>query len=442
MTPPTHPEESEEEAELSAPFLDVHLWRYVLATDTATDLTPTGGVLGVLGASEDGTYVYYATKHTFYNPGGVFLWHSGVVTPVAASVASDSYPPTTGTARVSADGRHLLFVSSAFELTGYDSRNIGTGKPDPEVYLFTAPGSINSGNVCVSCNPFGERPVGAASLPGASPNGAERPRLLQAPRDLGGLEAGLLRHLRRARLPGHQRSQRRLRVGGTRRRELRQAEGCVSLISSGRAENGASFLDASVDGSDAFFLTDGSLVPSDPGAYDVYDARVGGGYPLPPNPVPCFGDTCQPLPPEPEDPTPGTQRSKATGNLPTPPHKKPLKCKKSQLKRFGKCVAKKTHKKTGETPMRALRLNRLCGRAGRAGPLRPVAGAERRPGRLRLPPRSRRLPRQRDLRRRRAGRDPGRLPSLLAGHRNQLQPDRRILRRRPQGPRNRPAGRD
>ena len=88
-------------------------------------------------------------------------------------------------------------------------------------------------------------------------------------------------------------------------------------------------------------------MPSDPGAYDVYDARVGGGYPLPPNPVPCFGDTCQPLPPEPEDPTPGTQRSKTTGNLPTPPHKKPLKCKKSQVKRFGKCVKKKTHKKKG-----------------------------------------------------------------------------------------------
>ena len=76
----------------------------------------------------------------------LFLWHSGVVTPVAASVAADSYPPTTGTARVSADGRHLLFVSSAFELTGYDSRNIGTGIPDPEVYLFTAPGAINSGH--------------------------------------------------------------------------------------------------------------------------------------------------------------------------------------------------------------------------------------------------------------------------------------------------------
>jgi hypothetical protein len=347
VTPPTHPEETPEEEELSAPFFSLHLWRYVAATDTATDLTPFGGVLGVLGTSDDGTYVYYASRPTFLAPGGAFLWHSGAVTQVAASVATDSYPPTTGTARVSADGRHLLFVSSAFELTEYDSRNIGTGKPDPEVYLFTAPGAINSGNVCVSCNPFGERPVGAASLPGASPNGAD----------------GLDSYKPRVISPDSRRvffdtfdalaSQDTNEAKDVYEWEERgsgncvRQEGCVNLISSGRAENGASFLDASLDGSDAFFLTDGSLVPSDPGAYDVYDARIGGGYPLPPNPVPCFGDTCQPLPPEPEDPTPGTQRSKTTGNLPTPPHKKPLKCKKSQLKRFGKCVAKKTHKKKG-----------------------------------------------------------------------------------------------
>jgi hypothetical protein len=347
VTPPTHPEETPEEEELSAPFFNLHLWRYVAATDTATDLTPAGGVLGVLGTSDDGTYVYYAIKHTFFTPSGVFLWHSGAVTTVAASVASDSYPPTTGTARVSADGRHLLFVSSAFELTGYDSRNVGTGKPDAEVYLFTAPGAINSGNICISCNPFGERPTGAASLPGASPNGAD------------GLDSYKPREIS----PDSRRvffdtfdalaSQDTNEAKDVYQWEERgsgncvRQEGCINLISSGRAENGASFLDASVDGSDAFFLTDGSLVPSDPGAYDVYDARVGGGYPLPPSPVPCFGDTCQPLPPEPEDPTPGTQRSKTTGNLPTPPHKKPLKCKKGQVKRFGKCVRLKTHKKKG-----------------------------------------------------------------------------------------------
>jgi hypothetical protein len=316
------------------------LWRYLATTNTATDLTTGffGTVQGVLGTSDDGTYVYYVDGT------GLSLWHAGVVTPVAASVAADSYPPTTGTARVSADGRHLLFVSSAFELTGYDSRNIATGIPAPEVYLFTAPGAINSGSVCVSCNPFGERPTGAASLPGAAPNGADglysyKPRVLSTDSrrvffdtfdTLASQDTNEARDV----------YQWEERGSGNCVRQ----EGCVKLISSGRAENGASFLDASLDGSDAFFLTDGSLVPSDPGGYDVYDARVGGGYPLPPSVVPCFGDTCQPLPAEPDDPTPGTQRSKTSGNLPTPPPKKPLKCRKNQVKRFGKCV-KEPHKK-------------------------------------------------------------------------------------------------
>ena len=82
-----------------------------------------------------------------------------------------------------------------------------------------------------------------------------------------------------------------------------RAQGCVSLISSGRASEGASFVDASADGSDAFFLTDGSLVPADPGAVDLYDARAGGGFPEPAQPIICEGDNCQSLPPAPVDPT-------------------------------------------------------------------------------------------------------------------------------------------
>ena len=40
--------------------------------------------------------------------------------------------------------------------------------------------------------------------------------------------------------------------------------------------------------------------------------------PEPETGIPCFGDACQPLPPEPEDPTPGTLRLKKSGNLPPP----------------------------------------------------------------------------------------------------------------------------
>jgi len=64
------------------------------------------------------------------------------------------------------------------------------------------------------------------------------------------------------------------------------AGGCVRLISDGRASNGATFVDASADGADVFFITARAMVPTDPGSIDLYDARIGGGFPVPPTPIP------------------------------------------------------------------------------------------------------------------------------------------------------------
>src|SRR6188474_3298271 len=101
-----------------------HLWRYLAASDTATDITPPGGVKGVLGASADGSRVY------FQDEGALKLWSSGTTTTVTsgadAALASD-WPPTTGTARVSADGSKLLFLSEA-PLSGFDNTDLNTGE--------------------------------------------------------------------------------------------------------------------------------------------------------------------------------------------------------------------------------------------------------------------------------------------------------------------------
>ena len=320
-----------------------HLYRYAAATGVASDLLPAGDVLGVLGTSEDGAYLYYRTA------AGLFLNRNGTNTLISAQVDPASTPPTTGNARVSADGRRLLFVSDA-ELTTYDNRNLKTGVAEPEVYLFAAPGTAGAGTVCVSCNPSGERPLGPASLPGASPNGAGlnaphayRPRVLSADGKrvfFDSFDALAVQDTNGDRDVYQWEAQ----GSGS----CTRPGGCTSLISSGRAEGGASFLDASADGSDAFFLTDGSLVPTDTGAVDVYDARIDGGYPFSTPVIPCFGDACQALPPSPESPTPGSQRSRASGNLP-PATFKPLRCKKNQVKKLGRCVKKKkrNHHKRG-----------------------------------------------------------------------------------------------
>jgi hypothetical protein len=275
-----------------------HLWRFLAATGEATDITPAGEVVGVVGASADGATVYYIRL------GGLQRWKGGSTTPVAGLVDPSNVPPATGSARVSADGERLVF-SSAVPLTGYDNTDQGTGKPVPELYLYEAPTETLR---CISCNPTGARPIGASGIPGAVANGdlpesfpAYRPRAMV----LGGRR--IFFESSDALTLGDTNEQQDVfqwEVEGT--GDCQKERGCLALISSGKDPRPSYFLDASTDGSDVYFLTARSLVVGDLGAYDAYDARVGGGFPVPSKPIPCEGDACQPLPTAAEDPAVGT----------------------------------------------------------------------------------------------------------------------------------------
>jgi hypothetical protein len=264
-----------------------HLYRYLAAAKAATDVTPGGGLQGVLGATPDGASVYYQTA------AGVFLYHAGATTPVSPPADASNYPPATGTARVSGDGQVLVFLSST-DLTEYNSN----GKS--EVFRF----STATGLSCVSCDPSGELPTGSARIPGAVANGlafrAYKPRVLSTGGGRVFFETDDALVTLDSNLHGDVYQWEADGVGS-----CGEPAGCLNLISSGD-EASATFVDASADGSDVFFNTDGSLVPSDPGSIDIYDARVGGGLPVPEPPIACSGDSCQALPPEPEDPKPGT----------------------------------------------------------------------------------------------------------------------------------------
>jgi hypothetical protein len=275
------------------------LYRYDAATGTSANLTPGGGVAGVLGASADGSAVYFLTG------AGVFLNRGGTTFgPLAAGADPSNFPPSTGTARVSADGGSLAFVSSA-ELTPYDNTDASTGKPAPEVYLYDAGASRLT---CVSCNPTGERPRGPSTIPGAIANGqgegatrAYKPRVLSA----AGNRLFFDSHdsLVAGDTNGAQQDVYEWEANGT--GSCARPAGCLQLISGG-SSHPSSFVDASARGEDVFFLTDNSLVKSDPGSVDLYDAREGGGFPEAPPPFVCEEDACQPLPSAPDDPTPGT----------------------------------------------------------------------------------------------------------------------------------------
>jgi len=271
-----------------------HLFRYLAPSGSTSDLTPAGGVVGVLAASRDGGVVYYQ------DVAGIERWAGGSATQVAAgpgAAFSSDYPPSTGTSRITADGSHLAFLSAA-ELTDYDSGG------RTEVYLYGPFGGGPPRLVCASCNPSGERADGSSSIPGAPANGSTTAYRTRALSDDG---RRLFFDSSDSLLPADTDGQPDVYEWEEQGKgNCDAAPGCIGLISSGRAIEGARFIDASADGADVYFLTDESLVGADPGSADLYDARVGGGFPEAPAPIPCIADACQALPSAPEDPRPGS----------------------------------------------------------------------------------------------------------------------------------------
>jgi len=312
------------------------LRHYSAATEASIQIASE--VKGVLGASADGAAVY------FQDAAGLELWSEGTTTSVAAGpTAADpsSWPPAAGASRVSADGSKLLFTSKA-KLTGYDNTDKVSGLPDTELFLYDASAPLLK---CVSCRPSGARPIGPSSIPGAIRNGvgfqAYKPRVLSAS------GKRVLFDTRDALVTSDSNSDPTTHTGvpdvyqweAKGEGSCALAAGCVSILSNGALPQGATFADASADGSDAYFLSAASLIGSDPGSIDLYDAKVGGGFPEAQPQIPCEGDACQVLPAVPAEPSLATL-AKGAGNPAVVYHKY---CRKGYVKRKGICEKKGAH---------------------------------------------------------------------------------------------------
>ncbi len=313
----------------------------------------SGDVKGVIGASEDGSYVYFVAGDSIYvdrYDEATKAWMPPTL--IAALSAGDA--PTWGytstgeeehgqlvtmTSRVSPNGRYLAFMSEA-SLTGYDNRDANSGVADEEVFLYHAPESPEkeSGSlICASCDPTGARPVGvvegteeeplwdqhslwthrwlAGSVPGWTPEDNSVARYQS--RYLSN-EGRLFFDSFDALVPADVDGQLDVYeyepagVGGCRAPGYGQSAsvvysegegGCVGLISSGDSSQESVFLDASETGGDVFFLTASRLSPLDyDTSYDVYDAHECTTA-VPCSPPPALappacttGDACKPAP--------------------------------------------------------------------------------------------------------------------------------------------------
>ncbi len=309
------------------------LYEYNFESGHLNDLTTkdlTGAeVQRVVGASEDGSYVYFVANGVL-TPGAsrgdclagninisefrtcnLYVWHEGATTLIATlseddnSERSKAQPENTGaaddwapnianrTTRITPDGVDITFMSNR-SLTSYDNENIKTGQREQEVYVYSASSGVLS---CASCNPTGAPPSGPSSIPGGTqfqtPIAIYQSHVLS---DEGGRESRVFFNSSDAIVPQDTNNQQDVyeweeEGAGS----CRRSGGCVGLISSGTSGAESSFVDASGRGEDVFFLTQAELVPQDiDQLVDLYDAREGGGFPSATTSLPsCEGEDCK-----------------------------------------------------------------------------------------------------------------------------------------------------
>jgi len=355
------------------------LYSFDLTDGQTSDLAHGGEVQGVVGASEDGAYVYFVGKGALKGPAGetlhdsqgeapqtgdenLYVSHEGSVQFIVRlaegdnadwqrSVWEEGFGGTGAdvftTAEVAPGGHGLVFESS-LNLTGYDSH--GTS----EVYIY----ETNAGKVyCASCSPTGLLPVAGGGMLSLPTGHAQLPRWISADASKVFFESAepLVPQETSGKTEVYEWE--REGTGGCQR-----GEGCLHLLSVGAVGQESIFLDASASGDNVFFATRAQLLSEDQSDNTViYDARVGT---KPVTPPACTGTGCQGVPPAPPIfATPSSVTFNGVGNFEAPviaPSKtkskpKTGKCKRGYVKKKGKCTRKVKSKRAGKSGNRSKR---------------------------------------------------------------------------------------
>jgi hypothetical protein len=355
------------------------LYRYGVEGRVTTDLSigsnpgEEAGVQGVLGASEDGSYVYFVATGNLAagataGEDNLYVSHDGAVAFIADLASTDgAFEAESGEwfgdwvgdlgvseAEVTPDGRRLAFVSTR-NLTGYESAG------HLEIFVYDAgSGSLS----CASCNPTGQPPAteNTAGVPVSWSNTYEQ-RWLSS--DGGRVFFDSKEALVPLDTNGQVDAYEWERDGeGT----CQRAGGCIYLLSSGVSRDGSFVLDASASGDDVFIATRGQLVGADRNeVFDVYDVRVGANEALAAPTCPSGG--CQsPDVLAPVFATPSSVTFSGAGNVsqlsaPAATAKKkvkpkPVRCAKGRKLKRGRCVKVKGRGRVGNARVRSTRRGR------------------------------------------------------------------------------------
>jgi hypothetical protein len=260
------------------------------------DTSPAQELLAAI-ASDDASHLYFVTARALL-PGAVegksnvYVWSGGslkLLSVVGGEVKLE---------RTSRDGRYMVFSTDA-QVDG------STNEGQMGVFEYDA---ATANVACVSCRPDGSPSEGPSTLqafpfatggfvfPGPTRNITDDGRVFFSSTD--------------RILPGDKTS-----AGDV----YEYSHGAISLLTPGRGDANSYLLDNTDDGRNLFILTRAGLLPQDRDAseLDLYDLRVGGGFPVEGRDIgasPCEGESCQGQPREAPPATAPASSSAANGS--------------------------------------------------------------------------------------------------------------------------------
>jgi hypothetical protein len=316
-----------------------------LADITAAAEEEPADVLGVTGAADDLSRVYFVANGVLVpgaEPGAcegsgeaestcsLYVAEGGEIRFVATLSSQDGgvwqesfSSPRKSTqlfAQATPNGRYLAFTSVR-SLTGYDNHDAENPEfRNRQIYLYdAATGQL----ACVSCGPGPSHDSSltinfSGNFASSTPGGAAQFRINSVLAD-----GSVFFDSEDSLLPADTNGFRDV---------YRYRDGQLQLFTGGAYAGPARFRNATVDGSDVFLSTPEALLASDTDGNNtsIYDARVGGGFPQPPAPVPgCSGDECRAVGLPQSSPAPGSATFK-------PAAKRKKRCKAKRRARCGK----------------------------------------------------------------------------------------------------------
>lgn len=332
----------------------------MLSASTSGDVAASA----VAGASSDGHYVYFFGNGQLV-PGepqglvGLYLWHDGSLAYIGDLLDSNwaqlngprtqwNIVGTSKTSRITPDGRHLLFMTTSDAgfrgregFAGYDHAG------NQELYLYSAD---TNRLVCATCNPSGRAATSNAVTnvrtgEAASASTSDQSHALSddgqhvlfstaealVSEDTNGISDAY---------------------------EYDVATASVHLLSSGTDPSASYVIDASNDGRNVFFVTRERLLRWDvDDNYDLYDARVGGGFPEPAIPAPpCTADAClDPGTTAPDKGTAGSATFRGAGDVGGRLRRRGRRCGPRkvlrQVRGKRRCVRPRAHRRVKRTSL-------------------------------------------------------------------------------------------